>query len=151
MSDWRVDITDALDAFVTVADLAGSPIRWEEFILEFLEAPHTPPTTLPAGKMAIYGFWGAGEWLKIGKAGPKTKARCTSQHYNPGSAPSTLADSLAQDPKMLDLPDFDPARPGDWIKSHTHRVNILLSSRRGKRMLALIEAFLHVRLNPRYG
>lgn len=64
MSDWWADITNALDAFVTVAELAGSPIRRDELDVEFLEAPHKPPASLPAGKMAIYGFWGAGEWLK---------------------------------------------------------------------------------------
>lgn len=150
MSDWREDIVSALDAFVNVAELAGSPIRWEDFIVEFHEAPHKSPVSLPTGKMAIYGFWGAGEWLKIGKAGPNSQARYTSQHYNPASARSTLAASLARDPEMLRLPGFDPAKSGEWIKSHTHRVNILLSSWRGKRMLALLEAFLHIRLNPRY-
>lgn len=150
MSDWRGDITNALDAFVNVAELAGSPVRREEFVVEFLEAPHRPPASLPTGKMAIYCFWGAGEWLKIGKAGPNSQARYTSQHYNPASARSTLAASLARDPEMLRLPDFGPAKPGEWIKSHVHRVNILLSGQRGKRMLALLEAFLQVRLNPRY-
>lgn len=59
MSGWRVDITSALDTFVTVAELANSPIRREEFVVEFLEAPISLRPLLPTGKMAIYGFWGS--------------------------------------------------------------------------------------------
>jgi len=40
--------------------------------------------------------------------------------------------------------------PGAWISAETHRVNILLSARREPELLALLEAFLHLRLRPRY-
>ena len=100
--------------------------------------------------MAVYGFWWNGEWFKIGKAGPKSKARYTYQHYNPHSAASTLAGSLAADERMVEIPGFDPLTPGDWIKSATSRVNILLPSQSGKALLALLEAFMHVRFRPRY-
>ncbi|BCS32691.1 hypothetical protein TBR22_A19130 [Luteitalea sp. TBR-22] len=100
--------------------------------------------------MAVYGFWGHGRWLKVGIAGPKSGARFCSQHYRAGSAPSTLAASLAADPEMAAIAGFDPADAGAWIKSATHRVNILMPTSEPRELLALLEAFLHLRLRPRY-
>ncbi|MBN2549895.1 MAG: hypothetical protein JXB15_12100 [Anaerolineales bacterium] len=149
MSDWREEIEHALDAFISVAELAGNPIARAEIQVEYLPAPHRPPTHLPAGKMAVYGFWGDGVWLKIGKVGPKSAARYCYQHYN-GDAPSTLAGSLASDPKMRKVAGFKRNDPGEWMKASTSRVNILLSSQRERELLSLLEAFLHLRLRPRY-
>ena len=150
MSDWHAEIDAALAAFATVAELAGDPISRAEIKVEYLNAPHRPPSRLPAGTMAVYGFWGNGVWLKIGKAGPKSNARYISQHYSPGRAQSTLAGSLANDPLMRTVAGFDPQAPGAWIRAATHRVNILLPSTRRKELLSLLEAFLHQRLRPRY-
>ena len=150
MSDWRVDVTDALVAFSRVTELAGVQVNRNQIDVDFHDAPHRPPSSLPAGKMAIYGFWGLGRWLKIGMVGPKSQARYTSQHYKRGSAISTLAASLANDPAMADVAGLDPAAPGAWIRSSCHRVNILLPSALGRPVLALLEAFLHLRLRPRY-
>ena len=150
MTDWRADVERAVKAFVAVAALADVPIKREDLIVEFLEAPHKPPLSLPSGKMAIYGFWHEGKWLKIGMAGPKSEARYVSQHYNPRSARSTLAASLAKDPRMSETPGFDKVAPGAWIKLRTRRLNILVSDHHDKALLALFEAFMHVRLRPRY-
>ena len=150
MTDWKTDITDALADFCKVAELAAVHVELAQFDVEFLDAPHRPPSSLPADKMAIYGFWGLNQWLKIGMVGPKSKARYTSQHYNAGSAPSTLAGSLAHDRRMAEVADFDTAAPGAWIKSSCSRVNILLPATFGLELLALLEAFLHVRFDPRY-
>ena len=150
MSDWRADIEEAVAAFLTVAELAGDSLSRDEITTEYLSAPHTPPTRLPEGKMAVYGFWGGGEWLKIGIAGPKSKARYTSQHYNPGSALSTLAASLGRDEQMAGVAGFDPGMPGAWIRTSTHRVNILIPAQRRRGLICLLEAFLHARLRPRY-
>jgi len=150
MNDWRAEIESARTAFVTVAKLAGEPISPDEIAIEYLSAPHRPPSHLPTGKMAVYGFWGDGVWLKIGKVGPNSNARYTSQHYNAGSTRSTLAGSLASDPHMLKVAGFDPRAPGNWIKATTHRVNILLPSQRPIELLSLLEAFLHLRLRARY-
>lgn len=148
MTDWRDDIEKAVTAFLTVAELAGDPVHVSDMEIEYLAAPHRP-TRLPAGRMAVYGFWGDGEWLKIGKVGPKSNARYTSQHYT-GSAMSSLAGSLASDPRMLPVAGFDPQLPGAWIRNATHRVNILLPATRHPALLALLEAFLHLQLRPRY-
>jgi hypothetical protein len=149
MNDWCEEIESALAAFVTVAALAKEPIRPDELKVEFLGAPHRPPSSLPAGKMAIYAFWWNGQWLKIGKAGPNSGPRYISQHYT-GSAMSTLSGSLANDTRMYDVLGFDRQRPGDWIKKSTCRVNILVSSNRHKELLSLLETFLHARLRPIY-
>jgi len=150
MNDWRREIEDALSAFITVSQLAGEPVRRDELELEFLPAPHRQPSSLPHGKMAIYAFWWNGEWLKIGKAGPKTAARYVSQHYNQNSSNSNLAKSLAHDLQMENAIGFDRNYPGDWIRKSTCRANILISAQKSKELLALLEAFLHVRLKPRY-
>ncbi len=150
MNNWREEVENALAAFTTVAALAGDPISRDEIGVEYLPAPHCPPPRLPTCRMAVYGFWGDGTWLKIGKAGPHSNTRYTSQHYNPGSAQSTLAGSLANDPRMLTVEGFDLEAPGAWIKTATHRVNILVPSQRQKELVALLEAFLHLRLRPRY-
>jgi len=150
MTDWKMDMTDALADFCKVAELARVHIELAQLDVEFLAAPHRPPSSLPAGEMAIYGFWSSGQWLKIGMVGPKSQARYTSQHYNAGSAPSTLAGSLAHDQRMAGIADFDATAPGSWIKSSCSRVNVLLPATFSWELLALLEAFLHVRFNPRY-
>lgn len=136
MTDWRGDIEESLDAFSNVAELAGVPISRSDVKVEYLPAPHHPPTRLPVGRMAVYGFWSDGSWLKVGKVGPRSNARYTSQHYNAGSAKSTLAASLIHDPGMLTIAGFDPGNPGDWIQRETSRVNILLPASTGTALLS---------------
>jgi hypothetical protein len=150
MTDWRSQVHDTLLTFVAVAQLAGEPIGWDAIEVEYLRAPHRPPSRLPADKTAIFGFWGDGVWLKLGRAGPNSNARYTSQHYNPGSAPSTLAKTLADDPHMLTVAGFDPTAPGEWMKDVTHRVNVLLPASTHPELVLLLEAFLNLRLRPRY-
>ncbi len=149
MTSWRRDIEDAISAFLTVAELAGDPTSRSEIDIEFLSAPHQPGS-LPRGKVAVYAFWGDGTWLKIGRVGAKSGARYTSHHYDPTRSRSTLAGSLAADPYMGAIPEFDSDFPGEWIRQCTNRVNILLPADRHVELLSLLEAFLHARLRPRY-
>lgn len=104
--------------------------------------------------MAIYGFWGDGEWLKIGKAGPNSGARYLSQHYKPGRAISSLPSSLAADMDFRQRAGFTDVDAIDWvekwIRGQTSRFNVLVPADRPKALLALLEAFLHARLQPRY-
>jgi hypothetical protein len=111
MSTWQEDIDRALAAFLTVTELADDPVKINEIKVEYFCAPHRPPANLPAGMMAVYAFWWDGVWLKVGKVGPNSQARYTSQHYNAGSAQSTLAGSMINDPQMRTLPGFDFAKP----------------------------------------
>lgn len=139
----------ALDDFFRVSELAGINFNSSDLIVEYQTFPHRQPTCLPKGKMAIYAFWWNDKWLKIGKVGPNSGPRYTSQHYT-GSAMSTLSGSLANDPDMKLVSDFNINNPGEWINRNTSRVNILIPSEIGHRLLSLLEAFLHARLKPYY-
>jgi len=114
---WEEEIRDALDRVRTVMLQVGDNERVVYIQPEFLGAPHKA-SQLPPGMAAVYCFWGLGQWLKIGKVGPNSGARYTSQHYT-GSARSTLAGSLLSDPEVLEVPGFTPDRVGDWIKANT--------------------------------
>lgn len=151
MSDWRTEIDGAIKDFINVAELAHMRLNLDDFEIEYLEAPHTPPSKLPDGKIAVYGFWLEGKWLKIGMVGPKSKARYIYQHYSPNAARSTLAKSILNDiDNDMWIGKVQPENIGDWIKENANRVNILLDSEHDMILLALLEAFLHVRLRPLY-
>ena len=149
--DWRDAILSAVKDFSVVSQLAGQDVVVGSEDIEFLPAPHAP-RSLPIGRMAVYGFWFNGQWLKIGQAGPNSNARYTYQHYS-DSAGSTLLKSLRKDPEMraiARLGDNVTSEWAEWIKRETSRANVLLPSTRSKSLLSLLESFLHVRLNPRY-
>lgn len=147
---WIDELRSAVDDFREVARLGGEPLPIALPAIEILPAPHKPPARLPQGVMAIYTFWGDGCWLKIGKVGAKSGPRFTSQHYNPGSANSNLAKSVFSCPSISAHPAFRAEAPGDWIKQHCHRANLLLPSTHSQELLSCLEAFLHLRLKPRF-
>ena len=140
----------ALTDFTAVARLAGVTLAADDIRVEALPAPHASPTRLPAGQMAVYVFTHGDDVLKVGKVGPKSQARYTSQHYNPGSAKSTLAASMIADAERMGLGEVDMAEIGNWIRANVDRVNILLPAHLGIPVLALLESFLQCRLRPRY-
>ena len=140
----------AIEDFRTVARLAGVVLSNDAISIEHLSAPHRPPTKLPLGKMAVYVFSNGPEVLKVGKVGAKSQARYTSQHYNPGSALSTLASSVLTDHERLGLGDIDKANVGQWIRGNIDRVNFLIDVNYGVPVVTLLEVFLQCRLKPRY-
>lgn len=139
-----------IEDFGAVADLAGVLLTTDDIVIEKLPAPHVPPSRLPPGKMAVYVFSKGDEFLKVGKVGPNSGPRYTSQHYNPGSAMSTLAGSILADKSVLGIDDIDESNIGDWIKDQVDRVNLLLDARVGVHVLSLLETFLQCRLKPKY-
>jgi hypothetical protein len=140
----------AIGDFRMVAQLAGIELANGAIAIEYLSAPHVSPTKLPLGKMAVYVFSKHPHVLKVGKVGAKSQARYTSQHYNPGSAPSTLAASILAHREWLSLTHVDEASVGRWIRENVDRVNFLMDERIGLAVLTLLEAFLQCRLKPRY-
>ncbi|MXZ00552.1 hypothetical protein F4Y93_07860 [Candidatus Poribacteria bacterium] len=138
------------DDFLIVAKLGGIKIELDAVGIEILTMPHKPPSNLPKGKMAVYIFFTEKHVLKVGKAGPKSKARYTSQHYNPGSAPSTLAASILKDENAVQRYGLNELNVSDWIKERTNRVNLLLDANMEKWVLNLLEAFVQCRLKPVY-
>ena len=148
-TDWREGIRSALMDFAAASELAGDRVDLGAMEVELLHAPHKPGS-LPKGRMAVYGFWYDDGWLKIGRVGPNSNARYRSQHYT-GSAMSTLAGSIRSDSLMPgDVRGLGREDLARWIEKNTCRVNILLPSTRNRSLLLLLEAFLHVRLHPRY-
>lgn len=140
-------ITETLNDFVTVCDLAGSEIKSDEFEVLFSKAPHAP-TSLPKGRMAAYIFALDENILKIGIVGSKSNARFLSQHYNHNSSKSNLAKSLLNDANFANKIDENTVK--DWIKKNCCRVNILIAESKGMPLLRLLEAFLHMKFMPRY-
>jgi len=141
---------ELIDDFLGIAKTAHSAIKPENIKLELLPAPHNAPTKLPTGKMAIYIFWIDGRCLKVGKAGPKSQARFTSQHYNPKSAASTLAASILKSKDDFMPDNIGNDEIGNWIKSNVSRANILIDVDQGIAVLNLCEAFMQCRLQPIY-
>lgn len=143
-----IDPNTLAENFRKVAELCGINLSSGEVDVESLPAPHCPPTRLPRGKMAVYVFCHQAHTLKVGKAGPNSGARYTSQHYNPDSAGSTLAASLLRGGDSIGIQGITKATVGDWIKNNTNRYNFLLDSNHPDRLLTLLEASLQCRLDP---
>jgi hypothetical protein len=133
--------------FLKIAALAGVNLNADDVYVEQLPAPHKSPTKLPTGKMAVYIFVYGDIVLKVGKVGPKSNARYTSQHYT-GSAPSTLAKSLITRGGEIGVDELDMTTVSLWIKENTDRMNILLNADIGMPVLGLLESYLHCRLQP---
>jgi hypothetical protein len=150
----NVSVEKLVADFLRVAALAGEPVARHDLEPEVLAAPHRPPTRLRAGKKAAYVFHTGALCLKVGKVGPKSHARFTSQHYNPKGAGSTLARSLlsAHDDLLDSLSQgrvaLDEDTVGEWIKQRTTRIHFYLDEDASDALLSLLEAFLRCRLRP---
>ena len=148
------DVETEIETFRKVAELAGFEISSHDICIDLRPAPHKPPSKLPSGKMAVYVFHYGEICLKVGKAGPRTQARYTYQHYSPTAANSTLAKSILKDKKSFENVELNEDNIEDnikeWMKKHTDRVNLLVEERHGDLLLALLEVFFQCRLNPKY-
>jgi len=141
---------DLTSDFKQVAALAGIVLQEADLIADVLPAPHSPPASLGADNMAVYCFFWRDECLKVGKVGPKSQARYTSQHYLPNSSMSNLAKSILKEQRRMGLENLNESTVGDWIKQETTRVNFILNSSVGVSALNLLEAFLQCRLIPKF-
>lgn len=144
----NIDPNRLLDDFLKIAELADVNQNDIKASVEVLPAPHTPPTRLPIGKMAVYVFIYQGLVLKVGKVGPKSQARYTSQHYNPNSSRSNLAKSLVEKGSSFGFSNISERNVTSWIKENTDRYNFIISASSGKHVLSLLEAYLQCRLKP---
>lgn len=137
------------DDFVKAAALAGIAIPRSDIDVQILSVPHRPPSSLPAGKLAVYVFTLGERCLKVGKAGPNSAARFCSQHYGT-NAPSTLAKSLLKLQSSIGVSGVNEENVKAWICEHTQRANFLIPSKYGVFALSLLEAFVHCRLQPEF-
>jgi hypothetical protein len=145
-----IDVNQLIADFASVAGLAGVSIPDAAVTAEVMLKPHVPPTALPPGKMAVYVFLWGDSCLKVGKVGPRSQARYTSQHYNPNSSNSNLAKSILKQGLELGLPSLSDTTVGNWIKMETDRINFLFDQKLGIPVLSLMESFLQCRLRPKF-
>ena len=148
---------EMIDAFLQVAELAHTHLTSANVRHEVLPAPHSRPGSLPPGSQAVYAFLLGDRCLKVGKAGPNTQARFTSQHYGI-NAPSTLAKSILARPQRLadllppgrrqEATTLTEATVGPWIERNAARLHIFVPTQAGPLALGLLEAFVQCRLNP---
>jgi hypothetical protein len=146
--------------FRRVAAIAGMHLDPSHIACELLSAPHRRPSRLPSGKTAVYAFILGPCCLKVGKAGPKSQARFTSQHYSPGSSMSNLASSVISGRDRLEaalppelhglLLSIDEDSIGRWIEHNCARAHVFLEASLGDGPLSLLEAFVQCRLRPLY-
>lgn len=158
-AELMTNIDKVVEDFVAWATGQGLGPARAEVRVERLGRPHAP-TALPSGWQGVYGFRFQDTWLKVGKAGPKSGPRWISQHYNPGSAMSTLAFSLVKygHYATIDHPSLpglrttlrgvSPDHIGEWIKRSTERVNLLVRAEMGASGLSRLESIAHARLSP---
>lgn len=142
------EVDQLVAAFVDAARLASVQVRGDQIGREFLPAPHRRPSRLPADVQAVYAFVFNDRCLKVGKAGPKTRARFTSQHYLPNSAISTLAKSILINRARLvdsvpldsvdEIESLSEVSVGAWIERSTSRINLYLPVEFGAAPLSLL-------------
>jgi len=154
-----VEPKEIVQAFLQVAHLAHVSVAEAQVRYELLPPPHKRPASLPPGLQAVYAFLVGDRCLKVGKAGPKTQARFTSQHYGM-NAPSTLAKSILANRQQLamvlsperrgEIDALSEATVGAWIERNTTRLHVFLPAPLGAQPLTLLEAFVQCRLNPAF-
>lgn len=145
----QMELNQAISRFVQVAHMADCLIGLGDLSLEVLTEPHKP-TSLPEGKMAVYGFYHMDIWLKVGKVGPNSKARYKSQHYLPNSTNSNLAKSILKDSSFCKTHSLDSDNIKTWMLANLVRFNILIDKEQPDALLSLLEAYLHLKLEPKF-
>jgi hypothetical protein len=119
------------------------------------------PSSLPIGMQGVYVFLTDAHCFKVGKAGPKSKARWNSHHYNlDETTPSAFTKSIVKNkPKFKEyfahsqhseIDQLEKGNIGDWIRSNISRIEFLLPESEGRYALSLLEALVQFRLKPKY-
>lgn len=104
---------------------------------------------LPDGKIAVYTFYYKNQFLKIGQANIKSKARYQSHHYHIKSGKSTLANSILQDNSMKSI--IGENNITQWICDNCERYDVVIDGTRHDKMaLNFVEGLLHYYYRPKY-
>lgn len=141
------DITQIKDKLMLLLQEVGIKAGAEQISIIDRGYPHKLSFT--EGKMFIYTFQYNDQFLKIGKAGAKSKARLFSHHYHHDRSASNLAKSIIGD-STIPTSNLTKESIGDWIKKNIRRVDIELDSSLGIFTLNYIEAILHCLYLPKY-
>ncbi len=118
-------------------------------------APHKCKD-LPKGCGAVYIFSlasisaapaGGGRVLKVGKAGASSNPRFRYQHYSEGSAQSTLAGAIRNNPLLWGYISFPGATVdiGEWLRNNTDRNNFYFQK---PELIGLFEVYAKANLGP---
>jgi hypothetical protein len=152
-----IEQSELINTFLQVANLAHVHVAASDVRAELLPAPHKRPSNLPPSSQVVYAFLLGDRCLKVGKAGPRSQARFTSQHYG-FNAPATLAKSLLKHPnhvavllplaRQRELETLGETSVGAWIERNTSRFHIFLPTSAEALALSLLKAFLQCRLQP---
>lgn len=155
----KIDLNELKDAFVAASRLARIEVEPDEVQIEIVRAPHRRPASLPHASQVVYCFLLGEGCLKVGKAGPKTQARFTSQHYG-DYAPSTLAKSILKDRSRMmhlvpegvktEIEALHLGSVGAWLEKNTERLHVFLPISAPPCVLDFAEAFLQCWLRPIY-
>ena len=121
--------------------------HWQDVEFEFCEAPHSRPRRLAPTQQAVYLFFRAEEWLRIGQT--SHTGRFTSQHYGTGRAGSTFAKDIWNNRREFGL-SCSEQDLGTWIMQSCGRANFRMPVGRPKEVGRLLESYLHYRLRPRF-
>jgi hypothetical protein len=95
---------------------------------------------------------GGGRVLKVGKAGPNTAARFTSQHYSSRAARSTLAGSIIRYPILwpwLGITAEDTASIRSWMTANLDRLHIFVRQP-SPEFLTTLELYVRARVGSVY-
>jgi hypothetical protein len=113
---------------------------------QFQIGPHTRPLPL-RDEMGVYLFFRGQDWLRIGQT--SYSPRFTSQHYGTRRAGSSLARDV-----WANRQEFGFEGPEEqidvWLFQNFGRANIRIAAHHGNAINRLLEAFLHLHLNPRF-
>jgi len=145
------DFERLIQDFIKIMQISGNEYSRDFFKIEELPAPHVPPTKIPEGNVAVYTFFWEDQCLKVGKVGPNSNARYTSQHYNPKSSISNLSKSILSNGLDFGMPQLREDNVGKWIKENIDRVNVILDMQEDwSFILNFFEAYLQLRLKPKF-
>jgi len=126
---------------------------------KYLAAPHQP-NALPPNKQGVYVHLAPKGCLKVGKAGPRSKARFNSHHYCANKTKSCLANSILDDrlplknlfdkPLHKEIDSISQLNISSWLKKNTSRMEFLIPATEDIHMLNFLEAFIQLKLKPVY-
>lgn len=117
------------------------------------------PTSLRTGMCGVYAFMTADWCFKVGKAGPKSKARWNSHHYNlDETTPSTMPKSIIKnrdrfkecfpEAKHSEIDQIKKENIQQWIKDNMSRIEFLMMDQGDGLALNLLEALVQFHLKP---
>lgn len=140
------------------AELGRVDIAPSEIEIRFQDPPHDRPS-LPFWSQAIYVFRLRSLYLKVGRAGPNSRSRMSTQHYT-ASTEYSLANLISENAEPLmeelsreevqSLEALPVDRVGEWIANNCGRINIFIPAEYPRTTANLFEAVLLSRFDPCY-